>query len=132
MVRPFGLRTVWLELRRHFTGRIEVGSVSVIFRDAIADYREMRAEFELSRHASFERAHRELCGELLNARGRAKKIDPYSLFMGSRVRASAYASEELKVWWEVNGRPTVKSFEAQWATGRPAVGGSDAWRADAA
>lgn len=106
--------------------------MSVIFYDAIAAYREMRAEFELSRHASFERAHRELRGELLNSRGRDQRIDPYSLFMGNRIRAAAYASEELKAWWEANGRPTVKSFEAQWATGRPAVSGADAWRADAA
>lgn len=120
------------ERRRHRTGRTEVGSVSVIFRDSIAAYSEMRADFELSRHASFERAHRELRGELLNSRGRDQKIDPYSLFMGSHARAAAYASEELKAWWEVNGRPTVKSFEAQWVAGRPTSLGADAWGVDAA
>src|SRR5690625_7996139 len=49
----------------------------------MATYRAMREEFELYRHAVYVRAHEELRGELLNARGRAEAVDPYSLFMCS-------------------------------------------------
>lgn len=92
--------------------------MSAILDDALTAYRWMREDFELHRRATFIRAHTELRGELLNARGRISRIDPYSLFMGPQIRVSCYASEELEEWFEHHGRLTVEEFEAQWWTGR--------------
>lgn len=95
--------------------------MSAILADAMATYRAMREEFELYRHAVYVRAHEELRGELLNPRGRAEAVDPYSLFMGPRSRAEHFASEELREWWQLNGRPTVEEYEAQWWAGRGGI-----------
>lgn len=92
--------------------------MSVILTDAFAAYRAMREDFELHRRATFARAHAELRGELLNARGRAADIDPSSLFMGPHARVERYASEELQRWFALHGRPTVEQFETQWWSGR--------------
>ena len=52
-------------------------------------------------------------GNLLNAAGKAAKIDPISLFSGTRARARKYASDELKQYWEdTGGRPTLTEFRA--------------------
>ncbi|WP_394216997.1 hypothetical protein [Brachybacterium vulturis] len=85
---------------------------------AFESYRMMRADFELYRHSWFLRAHGELRGELLNAVGRAACIDPASLFMGPWPRVERYASDELKSWFEQQGRITVEEFETQWWNGR--------------
>lgn len=95
--------------------------MSVIVRDAMATYALMRDEFELYRHALYTRACDELRGELVNRRGRALGVDAYSLFIGSTVRAHAYATDELVEWWQVNGRPTVESYEAHWWASREGV-----------
>lgn len=88
--------------------------MSAIMDDALATYREMREEFELYRHSAYLRAASALRGELLNERGRALGIDPFSLFMGPTARAEHFASEELRTWWTTSKRPTVEDFEAQW------------------
>lgn len=94
--------------------------MSAIMREAFERWKQMRDEFELVRHAQYERAHDELRGELLNTRGRQEHVDPYSLFMGPATRAKAYASEELWQWWQDphNGRWTLEEFEAQWCQGQ--------------
>lgn len=92
--------------------------MSAIMDSAFETYRMMRADFELLRHSRFLRAHTELRGELLNARGRAAGIDPASLFMGPWSRVERYASEELKAWFTQHRRITVEEFEAQWWNGR--------------
>lgn len=71
----------------------------------------IRAEFELWREAEFEAAQDETAGALLNARGRAAGVDAYSLFMGPRARAYAYASEELRDYWTRHPRPVFEEFE---------------------
>ena len=90
--------------------------MSAIMRAAFERWQGMRDEFELIRHAQYERAHNELRGELLNRRGRENHIDPYSLFIGPESRAKAYASEELWEWWQDphNERWTLEEFEEQW------------------
>lgn len=95
--------------------------MSVIFEDACATWAEMREEFELYRHSTFNQAHRDCNGVLLNRRGIANDVDPLSLFMGPLSRASKYASDELIEWWELNGRPSLADFEKTWWTGRRAV-----------
>lgn len=95
--------------------------MSAILADALETYRHMREEFELYRHAAYLRAADELRGELLNAHGRARAVDPYALFMGPAARAEQLASEELREWWRIHGRPTVEEFEADWWAGRGGV-----------
>lgn len=58
-------------------------------------------------------AETECRGYLLNKRGRAAGVDPASLFTGPRARAEAYASEELRRWWENNPRRTYAEYRAE-------------------
>lgn len=94
--------------------------MSAIMRMAFERWEEMRDDFELRRHAQYERAVADLRGVLLNRRGEENRIDPYSLFLGPYSRAQAYASEELLEWWQGrnNRRMTVTEFEVQWLTER--------------
>lgn len=92
--------------------------MSAIMRDAMMAYTAMRDEFELYRHAQYERAHGDLNGEMLNRRGRDLGVDSYSLFTGPMVRVEAFASEELQTWFRENGRVTVAEYEANWWAGR--------------
>lgn len=91
--------------------------MSAIMDAAFETYRMMRADFELYRHSRFLRAHSELRGELLNARGRVARIDAGTLFLGPWSRVDLYASEELKDWFAQHGRLTVDEFETQWWKG---------------
>lgn len=43
---------------------------------------------------------------MLNRRGKAAGIDERSLFTGPQSRVNAYASDELKEWFEAHPRPT--------------------------
>jgi hypothetical protein len=52
-------------------------------------------------------------GFMLNQRGRAKGINPVTLFSGPAHVARAYASEELARWWEEHGRKTYTEFRAE-------------------
>ncbi len=49
-------------------------------------------------------------GYFLNGVGKRAKIDPHSLFTGPLSRAAKYASDELKDWFEANGRVTFDEF----------------------
>lgn len=98
--------------------------MSAIMDAAIALQATMRDEFESYRHSMYERAADECRGELLNAQGRARGVDPYSLFIGPAARVAAYGSEELVEWFKANGRVTVDEFEANWLSAR---GGFGTW-----
>lgn len=53
-------------------------------------------------------------GNLLSKAGKAKGIEPASLFSGPRARAEKYASEELlRFWAEVSPRRTYAEFRAE-------------------
>lgn len=91
-------------------------STSPIFSDAIDRWRVIREEFEVMREAAYELAHEECHGVLLNARGRQAGISPYSLFIGSAIRAYAYASPELVEHWQTHPRVTFEQYERQRAT----------------
>ncbi|WP_349866838.1 hypothetical protein [Leifsonia sp. WHRI 6310E] len=86
---------------------------SAVFAAAADEWRQLRDEFELVREAAFEQAHEDCHGVLLNQRGRAAGVDPYSLFMGTTTRAMAYASDELREHWRSHTRPTFAAFERQ-------------------
>jgi hypothetical protein len=87
--------------------------VSLIVANAIDQWRELRAEYELVLEAAYRRAEDECNGRLLNAAGREKGIDPYSLFMGNDARARCYASPELLDHWARYPRLTFARFERQ-------------------
>lgn len=92
--------------------------MSARIAEAFAEWRECRAEYDEVLYAQYERAA-EACRDcLLNARGRAKDIEPLSLFMGPAIRAYAYASEELIEHWLTHPRTTFAAFERQWMTAR--------------
>lgn len=75
----------------------------------------VRAEFERVREAAYELAAEACRDRMLNRRGMADGIDPYSLFMGSHARAYAYASEELIEHWRTHPRPVFEEFEREQA-----------------
>jgi len=91
-----------------------------IVGEAFDAWRECRAEYDDTLYALYEAAEEATKGAMLNARGRAKGIDPFSLFMGTETRALAYASEELVEHWESHPRVTFAMFEKQWAAQREA------------
>jgi hypothetical protein len=79
----------------------------------------------------FMRAEMETRGVLLSreAEGRnaragtsGKVIDPRDLFEGPAHVARKHASEELRRWWDANGRPTFAEWQAQLLDPAAAVG----------
>ncbi|TCJ28742.1 hypothetical protein E0W80_04380 [Microbacterium sp. PI-1] len=91
-----------------------------IVSEAFAAWRECRAEYDNTLYAQFVAAEEATRGAMLNARGREKGIDPFSLFMGNETRALAYASEELVEHWETHPRITFAKFERAWQRQREA------------
>lgn len=87
---------------------------SPIFMAAVAQWRGLRAEFELFRESAYAAAEHETKGNLLNARGKKAGIDPYSLFIGNEATALAYASEELIEHWSAHPRVNFEQFERQY------------------
>ena len=87
--------------------------MSLLFDLAAQQYRRMRQDYELILEAAYALAEHECNGYLLNRRGQAADIDPYSLFMGNETRALAYASEELIEHWGQHPRITFADYERQ-------------------
>lgn len=71
---------------------------------------QCRDAYDQYNAAQFNRAMEDCCGVLLNAKGKAKKVNSYSLFQGNVNTAKAYASEELQAWWRTNGRRSYAAF----------------------
>ena len=88
--------------------------MSALIRDGFAEWRECRAAYDDVLAAHYERAAAACNDRLVNAEGRARGIDPVSLFMGPAVRAYRWASEELIEHWERYPRLTFADFERQW------------------
>lgn len=64
---------------------------------------------------SYVQAEAQTRGNVLTAEGRAKGVDPMSLWSGQTARARKYASDELKQHWEsTGGRLTWTQFRAQY------------------
>lgn len=89
-----------------------------LISDGFAAWRECRADYDDTLYAQYEAAEEATRGAMLNARGRARGIDAFSLFMGPEVRALAYASEELVEHWATHPRVTFAAFEKQWQRNR--------------
>jgi hypothetical protein len=92
--------------------------VSVIFEEAAALWSEMSLDFFNYVDDCYNKALEVTNGVLVNAEGRAKKIDGYILFRSTKAFASKYASEELIEWWQTSPRLTMKEYERQWLSGR--------------
>lgn len=60
----------------------------------------------------YRRAEDELGTAMLTREAKQAGIDERSLFTGPETRARRWASDELKEWWDVNGRPTYPEFRA--------------------
>lgn len=91
-----------------------------IIRDAFTAWRECRADYDNTLYAQYDAAEEATNGAMLNARGREKGVDPFTLFMGNERRALAYASEELVEHWQSHPRVTFSKFEKQWQAQREA------------
>ena len=76
------------------------------------------AEWALAAHAQYLQAVAATNGYLLNSRGRAAGIDEWSLWSGPERRALAFASHELREFWESNSRLTVTEYKRQLADAR--------------
>ncbi|MEV4020177.1 hypothetical protein AB0J35_57845 [Nonomuraea angiospora] len=64
-------------------------------------------------HTQWLQAENATNGFLLNKAGQAAGVDPLSLFSGPTSRATKYASEELRRWWNDHPRMTLTEFRAQ-------------------
>lgn len=71
-------------------------------------------------HAQYLAAESATRGNLLNKRGRAAGIEPFSLWQGPESRAMAYASWELAEFWQKSPRCTVQRYRDQLAAARRA------------
>jgi hypothetical protein len=93
---------------------------SPLFATAVDAYHQARDEWSLLVEAAYLRAEAATRGHLLNRRGREQGIDPRTLFYGSQLRATAYASEELAAHWREHpaDRLPWADFEARWAAER--------------
>lgn len=86
---------------------------SPIFAAAVEEWRDVRDDYARHLEQQFVKAEQACRGNLLNQRGREARVDAFSLFSGNRLRAHAYASEELLTFWETTPRMTFAEFERQ-------------------
>lgn len=62
---------------------------------------------------SYLQAEKATNGHMLSPEGKARGVDPRSLFTGPTATARKYASEELQRWWADNPRLNRTQFRAQ-------------------
>ncbi|WDZ91154.1 phage minor capsid protein [Nocardiopsis sp. HUAS JQ3] len=77
-----------------------------------------REQYKLAVAQWYMAAEEATNGYLLTPAGQAAGIDPESLFSGPRSRAEKWASEELKRWWDANGRTTFEDYVESIEQGR--------------
>lgn len=80
-----------------------------------------RAAYRDHVRAAYLAAEKACRGQVLTPEARSKGIDPASLFTGPAQRASRWASDELKEWWDAHGRVTFDEFVGRMLSGRVAV-----------
>jgi hypothetical protein len=61
----------------------------------------------------YVRAEETTRGNMVNAKGRARGVDPRRLFTGRESEARRYASDELLEYFAEHGRPTAGQFRGQ-------------------
>jgi hypothetical protein len=72
-----------------------------------------RESFRHRINADYADAEDATNGYMLNKAGARAGIDPRSLFTGPETRARKYASDELRAWWDIHGRPTLEEHRAE-------------------
>lgn len=72
-----------------------------------------RAAFRDHVYTEWLRAEAATNGFLLSAAGERTGVDPRALWNGNAARAAKLASEELRAWWDENGRITLSEFRAE-------------------
>ncbi|WP_433699092.1 hypothetical protein [Nocardiopsis sp. CA-288880] len=77
-----------------------------------------REQYKLQVTQQWQAAEEATNGFLLTPAAQAAGVDPQSLFSGPRARAEAHASEELKRWWDANGRMNFEDYVAAIEAGR--------------
>ena len=87
--------------------------MSPTIQQALDRLKELRDEYQALMEAEYLLVHEELNGRLLNRRGEAKGIDPWSLFRSNWTYVKAYGSEELIEWFTLNPRLTFAQYERQ-------------------
>lgn len=88
--------------------------MSALIHGGFSAWRECRQDYDEVLYAQYARAELATNARLVNAEGRARGIEPLSLFMGNEIRARRWASEELLEHWEEHPRMTFQEFERQW------------------
>ncbi|WP_328438276.1 phage minor capsid protein [Nocardia puris] len=75
---------------------------------------------ELARHAHKDQAYQHWLaaeeatnGYMLSRAGERAGVDPRTLWFGNAATAERYASEELRAYWDLHGRPTFDEFKAE-------------------
>ncbi len=84
-------------------------------RDTAARARDTRAHAKFSRQleqaeaveASYVAAEAETRGNMVNAKGRARGVNPRTLITGQEADFERYASDELKEYYSTRHRPTA-------------------------
>lgn len=73
-----------------------------------------REEYDAFVRDSYVSAENGCRGAMLNRDGITSGIDPGSLFCGPASRVRKYASEELRTWFDRNGRITFSEWKYNW------------------
>lgn len=97
---------------------------SPIFAAALEAWAECREAYALHLETQYEQAIAATNGVLLNRRGTAEGVSTWSLFLGPRARADAFASEELREFWRRTPRLTFAQFEHAWWHGQQQMTGA--------
>jgi hypothetical protein len=83
-------------------------------REAVASTRAARRmEIESERERIRIESESATRGYLVNARGRARGIDPEEILTGRQAVFERYASDEARDYFQVNPRPTAAYFRGQ-------------------
>jgi hypothetical protein len=90
-------------------------------RERRTEHREMRSrargrrdeEYRLYVESEVTAAEAATRGNMLNKRGRARGVDPRSLWSASDATRARYASEELRLWWNDHRIVTKSEFQGE-------------------
>lgn len=89
-----------------------------------------REDFRHRINADYRAAEDATNGYLLNNAARRAGVDAKSLFTGPESRARRHASDELRAWWDIHGRPTLAEHRAELLGDTGAAGRLRAGRGD--
>lgn len=104
----------WSRVEADDSDRTDPVTNPALRRRRLSPEAQCRQAYEEHVYTSYLQAEHDCRGVLVNNRGIAKGISPMQLFTSSRMEAEAYASDELKAWWNLNGgRVSYSAFRGQ-------------------